>query len=401
MRWLVLSLSLSMAACGARPRPLPPAPAPDPLEIDAAALQRDDPKCARKVARSAHAYFRYTNRPFVDLVCDRYASAITTMPLVHAHGDAHLEQYAVAAEGRGLADYDASAVGPPVVDLARFATSLVLAAPDQASSRAAIQALLQGYEQSLEDPSIVVSEPAAATRIRARFPPTPVEWLDRVEKLILPMPEEERPAYDDSWSDFVAQMRERDPAIDPAFFKIKVGGRIESGIGSSHVEKFLVRIEGPSEAPDDDLVMEAKGLEPGSLGRCMRGADLDAMRVILGQAQISAAPQRFLAAVQIKGKPFYSHTWLVHYTELGPRDVKSGAELAEIAQDVGVQLGRGHAKVADPALEEAQRRALRKALESIRPTLESTAFELGEMVTRSWRTYLKKTNRVGWSRAHP
>ena len=366
--------------------PVTPA-ARDPLVVEAHALVRRRPEVARKIAKSPFAYFRYVNRPFVDLVCARYAGELAHMPLVHAHGDAHLEQYAVAEEGRGLADFDASALGPPVVDLARFATSLVLAAPSEEAARTAIAALLRGYERALDDPTATVPEPDAASRIRSRFAVTRAEWLDRVEKLITPIPLEEMPKYRAGWQDFVGQMRARDPSIDPAFFTVKVGGHLESGIGSASAEKVLVRIEGPTSAPEDDLVMEAKAVEEGSLGSCMRGADLDATRVIKGQQRLSNAPQRFLAAVRIDGKPFYSHAWLVHYTELSLSDVQSPEELAQLAEDVGLQLGRGHAKQEDAAAVPVQRRALKAAAAELRPGLADVAVDLAHRVERAWETY--------------
>ena len=359
----------------------------DMLVVDAQVLSRRDARTAQKIAKSPLAYFRYTNRPFVDLVCARYASSLAAMPLVHAHGDAHIEQYAVAEEGRGLADFDASAVGPPVVDLVRFATSLVLVAKSEEAARSAIAALLRGYERALEEPSATVAEPAAATRLRSRFAQSREEWLDRVEHLMVPIPPDEVPKYRDGWADFVGQMRARDPSIDPAFFTIKVAGHLASGIGSANVEKVLVRSEGPTRAPDDDLVMEAKAVEAGALGSCMRGVDLDAMRVIKGQAQISNAPQRFLAAVRINDKPFYSHTWLVHYTELSAEDIHTPAELAELAEDVGLQLGRGHAKQEDAARVPEQRRALKTAAEKFGPGLADVAIDLGRRVTAAWETY--------------
>lgn len=379
---------LAVLLFGCKEQPPAASPASAPLAVDARALERDNPKCARKIAESPYAYFRYTNRPFVDLVCDRYASSLSSMPYVHAHGDAHVEQYAVAAEGRGLADFDASAVGPHVVDLARFATSLVLATSDDAAARAAISAFLDGYDRGIDDPLATIAEPAVAARLRAQFAPTTVAWLDRVEKLIIPMEKTEMAPYESSWVEFSAKMRQRDPSIAPDFFVIKVGGRTELGIGSANSEKFLVRIEGPTKAPDDDLVMEAKALAPGSLGSCMRGADLDAARVILGQELLSGSPQRFLAAVSIKGRPFYSHTWLVHYRELAITDVGSGAELAELATDVGLQLGRGHARVADPAQIAAHRAALRASSRRLRPNLANEAFALAREVRRAWETYV-------------
>jgi Uncharacterized protein conserved in bacteria (DUF2252) len=380
--------SLLFGAACVQGSPREPRRAEDPFSVDAAAVARKDPHCAQKVAKSPFSYFRYTNRPFVDVVCSRYGSALSSMPMVHAHGDAHLEQYAVAAEGRGLADFDASAMGPPVIDLARFTTSIVLASHgDDSAARKAIDAFLRGYRRALEDPTATVPEPMAAQRLRARFAPTTVAWLDRVEKLMVPTPDVDRPRYEADWADFVGQVRAQDPSIDPAFFKVKNGGRLDVGIGSAHSEKFLVRLEGPTPAPDDDLVMEAKALEPGALGSCMRGLDLDAMRVIEGQAQLSNAPQRFLAAVTIEGKPFYSHTWLVHYTELSIEDIVTGTELAELSEDVGLQLGRGHAKVRDPSEVAMLRRELRRSLDTLSPDLPNVSFELAGRVTQAWEKY--------------
>jgi uncharacterized protein (DUF2252 family) len=379
---LLVFVAFAALACSAPPRKTNHV---DPLALDATALAQLDARCATRIARSPFAYFRYTNRPFVDLVCDRYAGAIGSMPLVHSHGDAHIEQYAVAAEGRGLADYDASAVGPPVVDLTRFATSLVLAWPkDPAAAKVAIEAFVRGYSRALEDPTTTFREPVAAARLRARFAPTKLEWLDRVEKLIVPLP---RTA---DWGELMSQIQATNPDLAPSFFAVKVGGQLDLGIGSYHAHKFLVRIEGPTPAPEDDLMVEAKALEQRTLGACMRGADLDASRVVRGQSQISNAPQRFLGSVTIHGKPFYSHTWLTHYTELSTTDVGSGDELAELAEDVGVQLGKGHGKTVDRGQEEARRRALQRTIGSLRPGLEETAFSLAAHVQRTWNDFVAR-----------
>jgi hypothetical protein len=398
---------LTGVACSPAPKPIEPPPLTtatskknDPsspstssssspsLSVDPVALFESDRPVAIKIARGPFQYFRYTNRPFVDMICARYKSTIPDMPLVHAHGDAHLEQYAVAAEGRGLSDFDASALGPPVVDLVRYATSVVLAADqDGKSGRTAIDAFVNGYALALDDPNVSVPEPQVAVRLRSRFAKTRTEWLDSVQRLIIPTPPEDQVMYDQGWADFISQMRAKDPAIKPAFFKIKVGGRLEMGVGSAHAAKFLARVEGPTPAPDDDLVIEAKAVTPDMLGSCMQGASLDATRVIKGQAQISNAPQRYLAAVKINGKPFYSHTWLVHYTELSIHDVRTPEELAEVSKEIGIQLGRGHAKMQEPSRVPAQRQALKSTLATITPTLGDVATELATSVKEAWSQY--------------
>lgn len=384
-------LLLALTACTATHAPPPPPEKPkapvDSLIVDAS-LGKSDPRTTAKIAQSPFAYFRYTNRPFVDRVCRKWANVIPSMPQVHEHGDAHLEQYAVAEDSRGLSDYDASAIGPPVVDLARFATSLVLAMPgDPRAARNAVDALMAGYEQVLDDPTATMPEPIVAARLRARFAPTRREWLDTVQKLIRPTRREDMPRYEDGWSQLYAQIKQRYPTYDTAFFTVKAGGMLDMGIGSAHTEKFIARIEGPTKAPDDDVVIEAKAVEGDALGSCMTGQDLGAGRIVRGQSQMSRAPQKFLGAVTVNGRAFYTHSWLVHYTEVSVHDVRSGQELAELAQDVGMQLGLGHAKLADASRVPAQRAALMQAARLVAPTLADASVELSQDVIQAWMTF--------------
>lgn len=383
---------LIVAACGAPPSPpAPPSPSPAPPDtftIDGALLRRTDPAVAKRVAVSPFNYFRYQNRAFAERVCSRWASRIPTMPLVHVHGDAHLEQYAVAEGGRGLSDFDAAGEGPPVIDFARFAASLVLARPyDRGGTKSAIAALFRGYAHALDDPRATIPEPRAARRLRSRFAPTKEAWLDRVTALLAPPTQADREKFQPAWRTFVGDMCAKDPALSESFFTVKKGGRLELGIGSAHTTKYLARLEGPTTAPDDDVMLEAKALAPGALASCMRGADLDATRVIETQATMSSAPQRFLGAMTIDGQPFYTHAWQVQYIELSVNDIENAGELAEIAEDVGLQLGRGHAKSKDPARVPALRRQLRDDAEGIEPDVVSAAFELALEVSHAWERF--------------
>jgi hypothetical protein len=387
----------------ARESSAPPAPptakggAKEPLSLDATTAGRENPIAARRIAESAHAYFRFTNRQFVDLVCARYADSLASMPSVYAHGDAHLERYAVAADGRGLASFDGASTGPPIVDLARFATSLALvSARDPEAGRAAIDAFARGYERTLDDPSAALPEPAAVARLRQRFAPSPAEWLDRVEK-ILPGPTKDAAELSASWGEVVAQVRERDPSVDPGYYKLKSGGRVSIGFGGPRVERFVVRAEGTSPGPDDDVILDFEGVEAGALGSCLKPSDLEAVR----QRRVQpSGPERFVTAVVVRGTPFFGHVWSAGYTPVRVEDVKSPAELAEVAEDVGMQIGRAHGAGAglDAAAAAAQRQSLKKSFESTRPGLGAAAVELAAQVTHAWRGYLKDSNQVGWTR---
>lgn len=370
------------------PAPAPGPPPPDTFAIDGALLKATDPALTQRVAVSPFAYFRYQNRAFADRVCSRWASRVPTMPLVHVHGDAHIEQYAVAEGGRGLSDFDAAGEGPPVIDFARFAASIALARQyDRGGTKAAIRALFRGYLHALDDPNATIAEPKAATRLRARFAPTTEGWLDRVSSLIVPTDPADHEKFAAAWKGFIAEMRSSDPSLTEQFFTVKKGGKLNMGIGSAHAEKYLARLEGPTNAPADDIMLEAKALQPGALASCMRGVDLDATRVIETQATMSAAPQRFLGAMTISNKPFYTHAWQVQYIELSVNDIISAEELVEISEDVGLQLGRGHAKMKDPSKVPAFRRQLREDAEKLGPEVEEAAFELAAEVSRAWMKF--------------
>jgi uncharacterized protein (DUF2252 family) len=361
-----------------------PAAAPDPLQISyRPEAFADAPSLLNRVAGSAFGYFRYTNEPFIRVVCERYGKQIADMPTVNVHGDAHLEQYAVAADGRGLADFDAATLGPPVIDLARFATSLALASADEAAAERAILAFLRGYEQALEDPATVGPEPAVAARIRSTFAPTGLDWLNGVEKLMTPLDGRKLAKIEQAKSQYVNAMLAQNPDLTESFFQIKRAGALKMGLGSAHEAKFLSRVEGPSPLADDDVILEMKQMAPMPTKTCIRGRDPDPLRVVVGQSRLAMSPQRFLGYVDFEGRTFYVHAWRVHYTELSIGDIRSSSELAEVAYDVGLQLGKGHPKnIADPHGSEL-RNALKELMREVGPSLPSVARSLADRVKRA------------------
>lgn len=371
------------------------APTPDPLAISyQPEAFAGAPNLLNRVAGSAFGYFRYTNEPFVRVVCQHYAKHIEGMPTVNVHGDAHIEQYAVAADGRGLADFDAATLGPPVIDLARFATSLVLAAPDGASAEAAIDAFVRGYVAALDDPSVAGPEPAVAARIRSTFAPTALDWLDGVEKLMVPLDDQKLAKIEAAKAQYVNAMLAQNPDLTESFFQIKRAGALRMGLGSAHEAKFLSRVEGPSSAAGDDVILEMKQMAPMPVGTCIRGRDPDPLRVVVGQSRLAMSPQRFLGYVDIEGRTFYVHAWRVHYTELSIADIRTPEELAEVAYDVGLQLGKGHPKhIADPRGKEL-RNALKELMREVGPSLPSVARALADRVTRAHASFKEAATRA-------
>lgn len=396
-RWR-LFLPLVLLGCPAEPASHPPprasasvgATTPDLLQIGyhPEAFAKD-PSLLGRVTGSPFGYFRYTNDAFIRAVCRLYGPRVDRMPTVNLHGDAHVEQYAVADDGRGLADFDATTLGPPVIDLARFATSLVLASSDEAAADGAIRAFVRGYEAALADPAATGPEPAVATRIRSRFGSSALEWLNGVEKLMMPLPPEKIAKIEDARVQYAREMLSQNPDLTEAFFQLKRAGALRMGLGSAHEAKFLGRVEGPTTDPADDVILEMKQMAPMPVGTCIRGRDPDPLRVVVGQSRLAMSPQRFLGYVVFEGRTFYVQAWRVHYTELSISEIRSSDELAEVAYDVGLQLGKGHPKnIADPRGSEL-RDSLTALTRELGPSLPTVAKELAARVVEAHAVFTR------------
>jgi hypothetical protein len=150
-----------------------PAPGADPLAVDPA-----DPRLAArpelkaKLAASAHSYFRFVNTAFAAEACAAFSDIVDEFPDVNLHGDAHVEQYTVTSQGRGLSDFDDCTEGKPVIDLVRFGTSLILAARERGWGEDVgkiVSDFLRGYQDALKKPDRVGS----STPRRSRSEPSP------------------------------------------------------------------------------------------------------------------------------------------------------------------------------------------------------------------------------------
>ena len=238
---------------------------PRPPERDALALEfrasdfADRDALLGDLVESRFRYFRYVNGPFSSAICRRFAKGAAEagkMPTVNLHGDAHVEQYAVALDGRGLADFDAATLGPPVIDWVRFATSLWLVADgDAAAGSSAVSAFFRGYRAALADPSVQAPEPRVAARMREKWG-TPVAWLDGVETLMVPLPLDEQEHMSEASAEYVAQILRQNPALRSGAvqisFTVTNTGRFTSfDVANSPDPRFTqcIRSRGGSLAP--------------------------------------------------------------------------------------------------------------------------------------------------------
>lgn len=322
------------------------------------------PQLLARLRGSAHGYFRFVNVPFSQSVCERFQDTVQDLPAVNLHGDAHVEQYAVTSLGRGLTDFDDSSTGPFVIDLMRFGVSLRLAARAHGWERqedAALDAFFRGYRAALDDPAFVAPEPALVARLHATFTGDHALHLREAERLM--------ESHTDTSSllrlaaaEYVSGLLAAHPELPRDFFEIKKSGVLHIGIGSALDRKFLARIEGPTQADDDDVLLEAKEVKDISMIGCVN-APPGAGRVLAGHSRIANQPFRFAGFLRAEGVTLWVHAWPDDYVEVTIGTFESPRELVELALDGGAQLGRGAPRALPGGIDGSLQKEIRASLD--------------------------------------
>ena len=348
-----------------------------------------------RVRSSPLAYFRLRNVAFGNEVCRLLRAKRAAIPLVNLHGDAHLEQYAITDTGRGLTDFDDATTGPAVLDLVRFGTSLVLACRERGWNDAADRALgefLRGYRSALQDPSLSAPEPRIVGRIRSALRFEPKRYFAWVMSVMDSVPDETATAIRSALEPYVRAMVAKDPSLSPEYFHIVILGRSHMGIGSSRVSKYVVRVRGPTDSPDDDDVLELKEIGDRSGIACISPSAVPAPeQLITVQGRIAYQPYRLVGYVVLDGKYYWVHAWARMYRELSVGDVQSADELVEIAFDVGVQLGLGHPKGLGPPLDPALRQSELRFMSEHEDRLKTVSTIMADAVIAAWERFRKAT----------
>ena len=381
------------------PAPPPTSSAASRLVPDPARLAALSPELRRRLAASPIALFRFVNQAWTREVCTAFAGDLAGMPTARLHGDAHVEQYAVSATSRGIDDFDDSATGPAVVDMVRFLGSLELTARARgwdASLPAIGDAFFDGYRRALKEPAYLPPDPAVAGRLRALPVLSQQAFLAWADSLGEPLQPEDRARVDAVWARVEAYAATLGPEFTPAFLRLKRVGWARLGIGSALRRKIVLRIEGPSPAPDDDVVLEAKEVAALRDLPCLSvPASGEVFRVIEGLGEIGRLTHRLTLALPMLavGRPevrgWWLRTWDRSYRELEIGEIASPEELREVAHDVGAQLGSTNL-VEGPAAVNRQKRMVEiEGLARLVPRIRQVAHELTAAVIEAWQQFRK------------
>jgi len=306
------------------------------------------------------AYFRFVNRAWIARVCDMFADDIRDLPIVRLHGDAHVEQFTVTSEAWGMDDFDDSVEGPAVVDIVRFLGSVDLVARQRGwlvERDSLFDRFFAGYRKGLREPEFQPRRPVVVDRLRVGMQRSRPEFLDWGETLMEPMADGPMTAVVGGMEAIARVVFAGRPDRPPGYFTVLAAGWLRMGVGSAPAPKILVRIQGPSTSPDDDELVEAKQVQSLEGLRCLQLPESSqvAHRVIFGALQLGrlrhnilvAGPPLIVPEVAAEGQElrrWWIRSWDPSYRELRIDDLRSSRDLAQIAYDVGVQLGAGSLK---------------------------------------------------------
>jgi hypothetical protein len=368
-----------------------------PLRPDPSALARAAPDLRERLRADPVTYFRFVNRPWTARACEAFASELPRLPIVQLHGDAHVEQYAFTSAAWGLDDFDDSARGPAMVDIVRFLGSVELAARERGFSRDVnrlFDRFFDGYRRGLADASYRPALPDVVRRLRGRAALTPAAYLAWGEAKMVPIPGTGREHVAAALAEFAEVASRARPDLAAGYFRLKRAGALRMGVGSAVSNKILMRVEGPSPDPDDDVLLEAKQLRTLAGISCLEvPAAPEAMRVIRGEEHMGRISHDILGvAPTMEDDPtseWWIRSWEPSYGEIRVADLQSVEDLSAIVHDAGAQLGAGCIRLGperNPA-ELALRRRELAAVGRIESRLRKVAKRLVGELLAGWREF--------------
>lgn len=326
-----------------------------------------------------------------------FAADLAKQPIVQLHGDAHIEQYALTNDAWGLDDFDDSTRGPALVDISRFLGSIDLATRRRGWARdrdRLFERFFEGYRRGLSEPAYQPAKPDIVRWVRDNNPvPSREAFFAWAETKMAPMPEVSMNGLLASMAVFSRLVRRERSELPEGYFQIIRAGWLQMGIGSAAVRKILMRVRGPSDAPGDDELLEAKALRAlKGLGCLEIPKSRPAFRVIIGSQQVGrlrhnilvAGPEEDIPEMTIQGehlRNWWVRSWEPSYREITLDDLRSVEDLSDLVYDSGAQLGSGSVHGADDASLRSQSVT---AVAALQPRLRKEVETLVEEMMLGW-----------------
>jgi hypothetical protein len=176
-------------------------------------------------------------------------------------------------------------------------------------------------------------------------------------------------------------------------------GWLQSGVGSAVSPKILVRVQGQSDDPTDDELLELKKHEDLHGIGCLKTPTVQpTLRIIDGSKQLgrlkygilAAGPELVVSEVMARGQRLQD--WWIRnldpsYRQVRLTDLRSVADLAAIAYDAGVQLGAGRLQNQTVLLGSDDRQRILAATGRLEKRYRQEASKLVDELLRRWREF--------------
>jgi hypothetical protein len=393
LRHFCLFAVISVAVIGA-------ARDPGPLRADPESLGRAAPELIERLRADPYNYFRFVNRPWITRVCDDLGSDLRDLPVVRLHGDAHVEQFALQQDAWGIDDFDDSARGPAVVDIVRFLGSIDLVTRRRSWEKdrdTLFDRFVEGYKQGLIDPRYLPPPPDIVGRLRAQAPATRPALLAWGETKMKPLADVTMKALVAAVEAFARVVLLERPELTPEYFRVVRAGWFQGGVGSAVSPKIMVRVQGPSDDPADDDLLELKKIEDLHGLGCLKTPTVQpTLRIIDGSKQLgrlkhnimAAGPELIVPEVMARGQRLQD--WWIRsldpsYREVRLTELQSVRDLAAISYDSGVQLGAGRLQDQTVLLSGYDRKRLSAAAAKLEKRYRREATILVDDLLRGWR----------------
>lgn len=346
-----------------------------------------------RIGSSAYRYFRAVAEPFKHRTCEAFRDLRWRLPSGAVHGDAHVEQFVVTDEDFGIADFDNAGYGPAIVDLVRYAASLHLACREIGGGCDAEQAVttyFAAYRTALDHP-VQRTEPPIVARLRASLGPEPEAWLQWADGLMHPLDRADEERVRNEWFRFVELMRETTPARPESFYAIRRLGWLEIGVGSALERKMLIRIDGPTEASGDDVILEARYHSLPEFRGCVWKPAGGSLNVFMLTSLLDhPLPKVFGVLPNPDGDDLpeiWIQSWERGYRELSLSDVRGQADLDALGADAGTQLAGHFWSTSPEALRGHQRFTQLRAFELTDERARDLARSLAGEIVAEWERY--------------
>ena len=377
----------------------------EPLRPDPQSLERAGPGLIERLRADPYDYFRFVNRSWTARVCDDFSKDLQGLPVVRLHGDAHVEQFAITRDAWGLDDFDDSARGPAVIDIVRFLGSIDLAARQRSWEKnrdALFDRFVDGYKRGLAEPRYLPPPPDIVRQLRAQAPATRAAFLAWGETKMEPLADASMKAVLAGMEAFARVMLRERPDLAPDYFRVVRAGSVQSGVGSAVSPKIMVRVQGPTDDPADDELLESKKIGDLAGLHCLKTpASQPTLRIIDGSKQLGrlkhnilgAGPELVIPEVMATGERL--RDWWIRsldpsYRQVQFKDLQSVRDLAAIAYDSGVQLGSGRLRDRTVQLSDYDRKRLLGATGKLEKRYRQAASKLVDDLLQGWQELVRR-----------